>query len=121
MFNSLRENKYFREIVSFLKQKNLYEKSYLVGGSVRDLLLQKPLKDIDFAIKTDTIKLAREFARQTNGSFVLLDEFFSIGRVVKDDITIDFAELRGGSIEADLRERDFTINSMAVPLSLEKL
>jgi len=63
MFNSLRENKYFREIVSFLKQKNLYEKSYLVGGSVRDLLLQKPLKDIDFAIKTDTIKLAREFAR----------------------------------------------------------
>ncbi|HQA04602.1 MAG TPA: hypothetical protein PKZ17_07730 [Thermodesulfovibrio thiophilus] len=121
MFDSLRENKYFREIVSFLKQENLYDKSYLVGGSVRDLLLQKPLKDIDFAIKADTIKLAREFARQTNGSFVLLDEFFSIGRVVKDDITIDFAELRGGSIEADLRERDFTINSMAVPLSLEKI
>jgi len=42
------------------------------------LLLQKPLKDIDFAIKTDTIKLAREFARQTNGSFVLLDEFFQL-------------------------------------------
>jgi len=121
MFKSLKENPYFKEVVDFLKQKNLYEKSYLVGGSVRDVMLRRELKDIDFAIQADTIELAKEFAKKINGSFVLLDEFFLIGRIVKDSVTIDFAQLRGGSIEADLGERDFTINAIAVPLSLEKV
>lgn len=121
MFESLKENKYFTEVVSFLKQKNLLEKSYLVGGSVRDLLLKHPLKNLDFAVKSDTIQLARDFAKHSSSSFVLLDEVFSVGRVVKDDVTIDFSELRGGSIEFDLSERDFTINAIALPLSLEKV
>lgn len=121
MFESLKENHYFKKVVSFLKQKNLFDDSYLVGGSVRDILLQRELKDIDFAIKANTIELAKEFSKEIGGSFVLLDEIFSIGRTVKDNVTIDFAELRGGSIEADLSERDFTINAVAVPLSLEKV
>lgn len=121
MFNSLRQNHYFKEVINFLKKKNLYEVSYLVGGTVRDLLLGRQLKDFDFAIKADTIDLAREFAKETGRSFVLLDEIFLIGRTVKDDVTIDFAELRGDSIEADLAERDFTINAIAVPLSLDRI
>ncbi|WP_353685918.1 hypothetical protein [Thermodesulfovibrio sp. 3462-1] len=121
MFERLRENQYFNETVSFLKEKNLYESSYLVGGSVRDVLLEREIKDIDFAIPSDTIELAREFAKKINGSFVLLDEVFLIGRVVKDSITVDFAQLRGGSIEADLAERDFTVNAMAVTLDCNKL
>ncbi len=121
MFGKLKENQHFKEAVKFLKQKNLYESSYLVGGSVRDILLNRELKDIDFAIKGDTIELARDFAKKINGSFVLLDEVFLIGRIVKDDVTIDFAQLRGGSIEADLSERDFTINAMAVALNLDTL
>lgn len=121
MFDSLRENQYFKEVVNFLKKKNLYDVSYLIGGTVRDLLLGRQLKDFDFAIKADTIALARNFAKETSRSFVLLDEIFSIGRTVKDDITIDFAALRGGSIEIDLAERDFTINAIAVPLSLDRI
>lgn len=121
MFDSLRQNQYFKEVVNFLKKKNLYEVSYLVGGTVRDLLSGRQLKDFDFAIKADTIELARDFAKETGRSFVLLDETFSIGRTVKEDVTIDFAELRGGSIEADLAERDFTINAIAIPLSLDRI
>jgi len=121
MFERLKQNQYFNEVVSFLKRKKLYDSSYIVGGTVRDLLLDCELKDLDFAIKADTIALAREFAKQTRRNFVLLDEFFSIGRIVKDDVTVDFAELRAGSIEVDLSERDFTINAMAVPLSLDKI
>ncbi|ACI21169.1 CCA tRNA nucleotidyltransferase [Thermodesulfovibrio yellowstonii] len=121
MFETLRENKYFNEVVKFLQEKKLYQNSYLVGGSVRDLLLKRDLKDIDFAIKGDSIDLAKEFSRKIGGTFVLLDEVFSIGRVVKDNVTIDFAQLSGESIETDLSERDFTINAMATDLSLKNL
>lgn len=121
MFEVLKNNTYFRKVVNFLKEKGLSENSYLVGGSVRDLLLKKELKDLDFAIKGDSITLAKEFSKTIDGTFVLLDEVFSIGRVVKDNVTIDFARLSGESIEADLSERDFTINAMATKLSLDSL
>jgi len=121
MFESLKENPYFKEAVNFLKEKDLYENSYLVGGSIRDVMLDRELKDLDFAIASDTIELAREFAKRINGRFVLLDEVFLIGRIVKNSLTIDFSQLRGDSIEADLAERDFTINAMATSLDLTKL
>jgi len=121
MFDKFKENQYYKEVSIFLSSKNLFHHSYLVGGTVRDLLLNREIKDLDFAIKGETIELAREFSKKIEGSFVLLDEHFSIGRVVKDNVTIDFSQLRGGSIEADLSERDFTINAMAVPLSMDKV
>lgn len=121
MFETLRGNPYFKEAVNFLKEKKLNKNSYLVGGSVRDVILKRQLKDLDFAINGDSLKLAREFSKKIGGSFVLLDEVFSIGRVVKEQVTIDFARLSGDSIEQDLSERDFTINAMAVVLSLDKL
>jgi len=121
MFETLMENPYYNEVVKFLKARKLSEKSYLVGGSVRDVLIGQELKDLDFAIASDAVKLAKDFSKEIGGSFVLLDDVFSIGRIVKNHITIDFSELRGGSIEADLRERDFTINAMASDLSLERI
>ncbi len=121
MFEELIRNPYFKEVVNFLKEKELSKHAYLVGGSVRDLLLRRDLKDLDFAIDGDSLELAKEFSKKTGGTFVLLDEVFSIGRVVKDSITIDFSRLSGGSIEADLSERDFTINAIALTLSLDRL
>lgn len=121
MFETLTKNSYFNEVVKFLKGRKLSEKSYLVGGSVRDVLIGQELKDLDFVIAADAVKLAKDFSKEIGGSFVLLDDVFSIGRIVKDHITIDFSELRGNSIEADLSERDFTINAMALDLSLKRL
>jgi tRNA nucleotidyltransferase (CCA-adding enzyme) len=121
MFDKFKENAYFKEVSNFLISKKLFHNSYLVGGTIRDLLLKKEIKDLDFAINANTIELAKVFSKTFGGSFVLLDENFSIGRVVKDNVTIDFSQLRGDSIETDLSERDFTINAMAVPLSMDRI
>ena len=121
MFDKFKENAYFKEVSNFLISKKLFHNSYLVGGTIRDLLLKKEIKDLDFAINANTIELAKVFSKTVGGSFVLLDENFSIGRVVKNNVTIDFSQLRGDSIETDLSERDFTINAMAVPLSMDRI
>lgn len=121
MFETLKKYQIFNEALNFLERKNLEAEVYLVGGTVRDLLLGIPTKDFDFALKTDTVTLAKEFAKEAGGSFVVLDEVFSIARVVKDDFTIDFAEMRGSSIEEDLSERDFTVNAIAYSLAEDKL
>lgn len=121
MFEDLLKNDIYTEVVNFLSEKNLSELSFVVGGTLRDLLLKREIKDIDFAIKGDTIKLAKEFSKKIGGTFVLLDEHFSIGRIVKDDITIDFSEIRGKSIESDLMERDFTINAIAFSIASNKI
>ncbi|MBI2934968.1 MAG: CCA tRNA nucleotidyltransferase [Chloroflexi bacterium] len=93
---------------------------YLVGGYIRDILLQRPTADIDIALVELDLNRLRDLAGEMNGSFVLLDEFNKVARVVlREDggrqWNVDFSALRG-TIEDDLRERDFTINSLAAPL-----
>lgn len=109
-----------QEICSFLKER--CTEVYLVGGSVRDLLLEHPSRDLDFAVAGDAMRLAREVANKFGGFFVPLDEERCTSRVVfrdEEDKTffVDFARLRGGGIMADLALRDFTINAMAIDLS----
>lgn len=86
---------------------------YLVGGAVRDFLLGKSTVDRDIAIVG-----AEEFAHKIDGTFIILDEVNKIYRVVLEDKTnyIDISELQGGSIEEDLKRRDFTINAIAYDL-----
>lgn len=89
-----------------------------VGGVVRDALLGRPLRDWDFAVEGRAIGLARAVADAFGGSFYPLDVERDVGRVVirqhRERIELDFAALRGLSLEADLRGRDFTLNAMAV-------
>lgn len=59
---------------------------YLVGGAIRDILLGRTPCDFDFAVAGSGVKFAREFAKRTRGSFVLLSEKDDEARVVKDDI-----------------------------------
>lgn len=93
--------------------------AYLVGGTVRDLLLQRPCVDWDIAVSGDAPRLARQFANRENGFYAYLHDKAS--RVVfKEDgqeISFDIAPLHGDTLEADLRLRDFTINAIALPLS----
>ena len=91
---------------------------YLVGGSVRDLLLNRPTADLDFALASDAIPFAKAFAAHVGGSFVGLDERPPTARVVlkKQIVSMDFAQFRAASLSDDLRLRDLTINAMAVPL-----
>ncbi len=92
------------------------EDLYIVGGAVRDFLLGRPLYDLDIAVKRDPFTLATKLATKIKGTPVPLSEEFGIYRVAKGKYTIDFCLYRGDTIEDDLRERDFTINAMAIPL-----
>jgi len=97
--------------------------AYLVGGSVRDALLQrhKTHIDLDFVLPEKAIETARELAHRYNGGFVVLDEVRQIARVVFPQGTLDLALQAGNSLEADLHRRDYTINAIAYNLAAQQL
>ena len=93
-------------------------KLYIVGGTLRDLILGRQCSDFDFAV-SGASTLAREYAYETKSALVPLDntpgrETFRV--VIKKNIYFDFSELQGESIKTDLSQRDFTINAMAISL-----
>ncbi|MBI3602805.1 MAG: HD domain-containing protein [Candidatus Omnitrophica bacterium] len=93
---------------------------YLVGGFLRDQLLNRAGYDFDFAVSKDAISLARALGRAIKGAFVLLHEEHPCGRVVKKEKgvlwTFDFSNFRASTIEKDLGLRDFTINTLCLNL-----
>ena len=99
---------------------------YLVGGAVRDMLLNRVSHDLDFAIPKDAIQSARRAAHALHADFYVLDESFDTARVIlsADNGTrdiLDFAAFRGSDLEADLRGRDFTINAIVYDLRNETI
>jgi tRNA nucleotidyltransferase (CCA-adding enzyme) len=99
---------------------------YVVGGAVRDLLLDRPRGDLDLVVVGDAVALAARL-----GAEPVEHERFGTAKVVLDGHEIDIAGARtetyphagalpqvapADRIEADLGRRDFTINAMAIPL-----
>jgi|WetSurMetagenome_2_1015567.scaffolds.fasta_scaffold00012_99 tRNA nucleotidyltransferase (CCA-adding enzyme) len=95
----------------------LAEDSFIVGGAVRDLLLNKDIRDLDIAVNRDSLATGRAFADEINATFVLLDKEFGVARIAFFSEYLDICPVRHGSITEDLGERDLTINAMAIPLS----
>jgi tRNA nucleotidyltransferase (CCA-adding enzyme) len=89
--------------------------AYLVGGCVRDALLEyaSPYLDLDFVMPQDSIQTAQAIARHYKAGFVVLDAERQIARVVFDHATADFALQVGSSLAEDLERRDFTVNAIA--------
>ena len=92
---------------------------WLVGGTVRDLIMQRPVEDVDLVAARDAEAVARKLARAAGGHAFQLSERFGAWRVVEPQRgwQADVTPVREGGIEADLALRDFTINAMAVPLA----
>lgn len=90
----------------------------LVGGAVRDLLLNRPLADLDFAVQGNAVGLARAVASTLGGDFYVMDEARGTARVILKHadapLTLDFAVCRGETWEDDLLARDFTLNAIAL-------
>ncbi len=108
--------------ITLLQSLLAHKDVWLAGGPVRDLLLARSVYDWDFAVAGRARSLARQVANVLKGAYYTLDAERDAGRVVLEDPTIhrlttlDFARLRGDTIEEDLRLRDFTINAMALTL-----
>ena len=106
------------ELHNLLPQEGVW----LVGGPVRDLLLGRDIHDWDFAVAEKGCALARKVANALRAAYYPLDDERDTGRVVVTDphthrpVMLDFAVLRGATLEEDLRRRDFTINAMALTL-----
>ena len=97
------------------------EPIYLVGGAVRAFLLQQEPHDFDFVMEGNVRPFAKKVADAMGGAFYMLDDERNTARVVYDTpecprMMIDFAALRGRDIDSDLKNRDFTINAMALDL-----
>ena len=94
---------------------------YVVGGAVRDVLMNRPTHDIDLVLTGDVQRIARKVADGLKCSFYLLDSERDTSRIILKDsnakrIFIDFTAMRGDDLLSDLQARDFTINAMAVDI-----
>lgn len=93
--------------------------AWLVGGAPRDRRLGRPLTDLDLVVDGDPRAAARAIADACGGPVFELSGEFGAWRVLARDRSwqADVSPLRGGSLEADLALRDFTINAIAEPLA----
>jgi tRNA nucleotidyltransferase (CCA-adding enzyme) len=103
---------------------------YLVGGTVRDILLGRQSFDVDIAVEGDAIALARRLAEELGGEVVAHDRFGTAVVLYGEGEHIDVVTARSevyaapaalptvaqGTITDDLFRRDFTINAMATSL-----
>jgi len=95
-------------------------RAWLVGGAIRDRLLGRATLDLDLVVDGDPGEAARAIARAAGrAACFALSEEFGAWRVTARDSSwqIDVEPLRGGSLEADLALRDFTVNAIAEPLA----
>ncbi len=104
---------------------------YVVGGFVRDLFINRPLKDIDIMVVGDGIHFAKKLARKLKVNTVIPFPKFSTAQIPYQPMPIEVAAARTESykensrkpsevsytdLEGDLIRRDFTVNAMAMSL-----
>jgi tRNA nucleotidyltransferase (CCA-adding enzyme) len=104
---------------------------YVVGGAVRDLLLERTPHELDFVVEGDAVAVARRAATRIGGAVVVHDRF-GTATVTAAEATFDLAGARrerydrpgalpevelGATLREDLERRDFTVNAIALHLT----
>jgi putative nucleotidyltransferase with HDIG domain len=94
--------------------------AWVVGGAVRDALAGGGPGDLDIAVPSGALSLARELADLLGAAFHVLDEARGAGRISGGGEhewrgpQIDITDFRAPDLVADLRGRDFTVNALAI-------
>lgn len=103
---------------------------YLVGGAVRDLLLDRINIDLDLVVEGDALKLANDLSAKL-GSKLVSNDRFGTAKLIGGGFSLDLVTARSetyerpgslptvkpGSLREDLARRDFTVNALALGLS----
>jgi len=127
--SDLSEQKILNLIFSHLLRASKKGEIYLVGGALRNLLLNEgkttaDISDYDFALKNiNPLRLVKNLARKIRNSAVVIldDERQTCRLIVKarksgKEYTFDFSAYRGSTIKKDLSRRDITINALALDI-----
>ena len=110
--NSIQNDEILNNLASFFSNE-----IYLVGGSVRDFLMEKHSCDRDLIVTDEDAKdFSLKVSEFLDGVFIPLDEENKIYRIVlKDKINyLDITNPIGGNLKQDILRRDLTINAIAV-------
>lgn len=108
--------------------------AYLVGGCLRDLILQVKHLDLDIAIEGSGIIFAQNLAQKLKSKLKTHQRFGTATLILNDGLKVDITTTRQekypcsaalpvvnpGSLKEDLKRRDFTINAMALSLAVDK-
>lgn len=121
----------FRQVGVVADQMEM--ETYLVGGYVRDLLLDRPSKDIDFVCIGDGIRLARAVSESLEEKApVSVFKNFGTAMIKVGDWEVEFVgarkesyqshsrkpQVEAGSLQEDQERRDFTINTLGIAVNL---
>ncbi len=118
-------------ILEFVLSKGF--NAYLIGGVVRDLILKRPIFDLDIVVESDAILFAQELVTFTKGEIVCVQENLRTAKVLfENGVEVDFSSTRkehyissgqlpvlsefGCPLKDDVKRRDFTINTLALKL-----
>ena len=119
----------FKTISEIASSENI--RVYVIGGFVRDCLLDRPSKDIDIVVLGNGIEFARKVALKMGKKKLSIFKNYGTAMLISDDLEIEFVGARKesyrsdsrkpiveyGSLEEDQNRRDFTINAMAFGLN----
>lgn len=106
-------------------------RAFIVGGFVRDLLIDRPSKDLDIVVESAGIDFAEHLSKKLNGSEVNFFKNFGTAMFIYGDMEIEIVGARkesyraesrkpiveDGSLDEDRARRDFTINSISISLN----